>query len=118
MHVLLPTVIQRLVTELSQANIPGRLFNQRLIRLLSNDFLVNKIGVSWTYQNPEHLDHSDVGCTFAFSCKCSELTPPKIIVPSCFPTQFVSWHYGIGMPLYEKGALFSFLGLNFHLSNK
>ena len=45
MHVLLPTACPRLVAELSQADIPGRLFNIRSLRPLSKDFLMNNIGV-------------------------------------------------------------------------
>jgi hypothetical protein len=70
MHAQLPTASQRLASELSQANIGERLVNKRSMRLLSHDYIVNNIGVSCTYQSPEHLDCSDVGWTFAFPCQC------------------------------------------------
>ena len=47
-----------------------RLYSVATIDAVSDDLLVNNVGVSAAYQSPPHFDVTDVGWTFAFACKC------------------------------------------------
>jgi len=70
MHALLPLASRRKVQMLKEAHVRERLYSVAAIDGASDDLLVNNLGVSAAYQSPPHFDVTDVGWTFAFSCKC------------------------------------------------
>ena len=70
MHALLPSVSQQMIEMLRKARVRERLYSVAAIDAVSDDLLVNNVGVSAAYQSPPHFDVTDVGWTFAFSCKC------------------------------------------------
>lgn len=70
MQALLPLASGRMVQMLREAGVRERLYSVAAIDAVSDDLLVNNVGVSAAYQSPPHFDVTDVGWTFAFSCKC------------------------------------------------
>ena len=70
MHALLPQASAAMVKVLSEAKVRERLYSTRAGDVLSDDLLLNNVGVSAAYQSPPHLDTGDVGWTHAFAVKC------------------------------------------------
>ena len=70
MHALLPVASANMVKKLREAGVRERLYSAAAIEAMSDDLLVNNVGVSAAYQSPPHFDTADVGWTFAFACKC------------------------------------------------
>jgi len=71
MHALLPRASAAMVDVLSKAKVRERLYSTEAGNVLSDDLLLNNVGVSAAYQSPPHLDTGDVGWTFAFAVKCT-----------------------------------------------
>ena len=70
MHTVLPAACSGMVSELKAARVRERLYTAAAHDVVSDDVLVNNVGVSSAYQSPPHLDKNDVGWTFAFAVKC------------------------------------------------
>ena len=70
MHAMLPKACAEAVQALEDARVRERLYSALAIDTLSDDLLVNNVGVSAAYQSPPHFDVGDVGWTFAFAVKC------------------------------------------------
>ena len=70
MRTLLPLVSQHMIRMLKEAHVQERLYSVAAVDGISDDLLVNNVGVSAAYQSPPHFDVTDVGWTYAFSCKC------------------------------------------------
>lgn len=70
MKAMLPRACAMMSEELERAGVRRRLLSAMAHHVVSDDLLVNNVGVSAAYQSPPHFDVSDVGWTFAFSCKC------------------------------------------------
>jgi len=71
MHALLPQASTAMAKALSEAKVRERLYSTGAGDALSDDLLVNNVGVSAAYHSPPHFDAGDVGWTFAFAVKCS-----------------------------------------------
>ena len=71
MHALLPRASAAMVGALSKAKLRERLYSTEAGDVLSDDLLLNNVGVSAAYQSPPHFDTGDVGWTFAFAVKCT-----------------------------------------------
>ena len=67
---LLPCASCRLSEELCVARVRERLYCAQAAVLMSEDGLVNNVGVSAAYQSPAHVDRNDVAWTAAFAVKC------------------------------------------------
>lgn len=70
MHALLPQASAAMVEALREAKVRERLYSTQAGNVLSDDLLLNNVGVSAEYQSPPHFDVGDVGWTFAFAVKC------------------------------------------------
>lgn len=70
MRAQLPFVTAHMVKMLREARIRERLYSAAAVEAVSDDLLVNNVGISAAYQSPPHFDGTDVGWTFAFACKC------------------------------------------------
>jgi hypothetical protein len=55
---------------LLHAKVRDQFHSAESVNFVSDDLLVNNVGVSAAYQSPPHVDPADVGWTFAFACKC------------------------------------------------
>jgi hypothetical protein len=73
MHALLPLASARMVGLLKEARVRERLYSVAADGTVSDDLLVNNVGVSAGYQSPPHFDVTDVGWTHAFAIKCGHL---------------------------------------------
>ena len=73
MHAVLPAACGGMVGELAAARVRERLYTAAAQEVVSDDLLVNNVGVSSSYQSPPHLDKNDVGWTFAFAVKCGPM---------------------------------------------
>ena len=72
MHAMLPRAAAGMVDELRKVGVRERLYSALAPGVLSEDLLVNNVGVSAAYQSPPHFDVGDVAWTFAFAVKCGE----------------------------------------------
>ena len=70
MHELLPSACKAMVSALSAARVRDRLCARLAHDAISDDCLVNNVGVSAAYQSPPHFDESDMGWTYALAFKC------------------------------------------------
>ena len=70
LHVHLPFSTAHMVKMLTEARVQERLYSAAAVEAVSDDLLVNNVGVSAAYQSPPHFDGTDVGWTHAFACKC------------------------------------------------
>ena len=60
MHAMLPTASAAMVHELHKAQVRRRLYSASAAECVSDDLLVNNVGVSAAYMSPPHFDVSDV----------------------------------------------------------
>merc|ERR1711871_26318 len=67
---MMPSASAQMVKELCNARVRERLYSASAQDVVSDDMLVNNVGVSAAYKSPPHFDIGDVGWTFAFACKC------------------------------------------------
>ena len=68
LHALLPSATSRLAAALEHARVRERLYTGTMAcGVISDDLVVNNVGVSSEYQSPPHFDIADVGWTAAFS---------------------------------------------------
>lgn len=68
LHALLPSSTSRLAAALEHNCVRERLYTGTMASgVISDDLVVNNVGVSSEYQSPPHFDVSDVGWTAAFS---------------------------------------------------
>jgi hypothetical protein len=72
MRALLPSACEAMAAALEAAGVRERLYSVAARDVISDDMLVNNVGVSAAYQSPPHVDANDVGWTFAFACKCGK----------------------------------------------
>ena len=70
LHALLPSATKRLAEALEDAGVRERLYTIAAGGVVSDDLVVNNVGVSSEYQSPPHFDVGDVGWTAAFAAKC------------------------------------------------
>ena len=68
LHALLPSASSRLAAALEHERVRERLYTGTTASgFISDDLIVNNVGVSSEYQSPPHFDVGDVGWTAAFS---------------------------------------------------
>ena len=67
LHALLPSATSRLAAALEHERVRERLYSSMASGVISDDLVVNNVGVSSEYQSPPHFDIADVGWTAAFS---------------------------------------------------
>ena len=72
MRAMLPRSCEATRAALEVAELRDRLFSTLASGVISDDLLVNNVGVSAAYQSPPHFDVNDIGWTFAFSAKCGD----------------------------------------------
>jgi hypothetical protein len=70
---LMPSAMGELQEALEKACVRERLYTTLAGGVVSDDLLVNNVGVSSGYQSPPHFDVGDVGWTGAFAVKCGEI---------------------------------------------
>ena len=68
-----------MVEELQKACVCERVYSVEAGNFVSNDLLVNNVGVSESYQSPPHIDRNDIGWTYAFACKCRPCLRNKLV---------------------------------------
>ena len=69
----MPSAMNELRIALATANVRERLYTTLAGGVVSDDLIVNNVGVSSEYQSPPHFDVGDVGWTCAFAVKCGEI---------------------------------------------
>lgn len=68
LHTLLPSATSKLAAALEHERVRERLYTGMMASgVISDDLVVNNVGVSSEYQSPPHFDIADVGWTAAFS---------------------------------------------------
>ena len=68
LHALLPSATSRLADALEHERVRERLYTGTMASgVISDDLVVNNVGVSSEYQSPPHFDVADVGWTAAFA---------------------------------------------------
>ena len=67
LHALLPSATSRLAAALEHERVRERLYTTMASGVISDDLVVNNVGVSSEYQSPPHFDVADMGWTAAFS---------------------------------------------------
>jgi hypothetical protein len=70
MHAALLQASGQMVEELQKASVHEREYSAGAGNFASSDLLVNKVGVSESYQSPPYIDRNDIGWTYTFACKC------------------------------------------------
>ena len=70
MHALMPAAMGELAKQLAERGVRDNLRTTVGAEVVSDDLIVNNVGVSSEYQSPPHFDVKDVGWTFAFALKC------------------------------------------------
>lgn len=73
MRDLMPSSMDKLKEALEKAHVRERLYTTLAGGVVSDDLIVNNVGVSSEYQSPPHFDVGDVGWTCAFAVKCGEI---------------------------------------------
>ena len=73
MRDLMPAAMNELKEALEKANVRERLYTTLAGGVVSDDLIVNNVGVSSEYQSPPHFDVRDVGWTCALAVKCGEI---------------------------------------------
>ena len=70
MHALMPAAMGELAKQLAERGVRDNLRTTVGAEVVSDDLIVNNVGVSSEYQSPPHFDVNDVGWTCAFALKC------------------------------------------------
>ena len=60
MHAMMPSASAQMVKELHNAHVRERLYSTDAHDVMSDDMLVNNVGVSAAYKSPPHFDIADV----------------------------------------------------------
>ena len=61
LHALMPRASEAMVGLLKEQRVKERLYTTAARDVISDDAIVNNLGVSSAYQSPSHLDHNDLG---------------------------------------------------------
>ena len=78
---VLPLACSRMVKALREANVCDRLYTTTAGDVVSDNLLINNVGVSESYQSPPHFDVGDVGWT----CEGRDSPCVSVLPPSSCP---------------------------------